>query len=130
LHELASLKAGIWVSACLSACRAAAVPATVLAKGDADAGTVILKWRRPDGLGGALVAMPTLDAGREWRLATGARPVVETEVDAYWRRQRARDPDVWVLEIESERLWHPLGEALVGAKVSHDPTQAAALFRR
>jgi hypothetical protein len=127
------LRARIWVEACLLACRSAGVFATVLARGDADGGVVLLKWRRPDGSGGMLAPFTTLDGKRAWRLATGAGPVAEAEVDAYCQRQRDRDPDMWVVEVETPEPWHPLGEPLEGgmaAAPDDDPASAAAaLFK-
>jgi hypothetical protein len=108
--------------------------ATVLTRGDSDAGVVLLKWRRPDGRGGVLAPFTTLDGPRAWMLATGSEPAAEVEVDAYWQRQRDRDPDLWVVEIESETLWHPLEEPITGvpdSAVEDDPAKAAAaLFKR
>jgi hypothetical protein len=135
LDQPPRLRARTWVEACLLACRSAGVMATVLAQGDADAGVVLLKWRRADGFGGVLAPFTTLQGGRSWRLATGAAPVAEADADAYWQRQRERDRDLWVIEVESQTLWHPLGEPLEGdgspSAPESDPLRAAAaLFKR
>ena len=109
------LRARTWVDACLGACRSAGVFATILARGDSDAGTVLLKWRPPNGVGGVLAPFTNLQGERAWMLATGPDPVAEAEADAYWQRQRDRDPDLWVVEVESAALWHPLGESIQAA---------------
>ena len=127
--EPARLRARTWIDACLTVCRAEAVPATVLARGDADGGSVLLKWRHPEGKGSVLAPMTDLDGNRVWRSATGAEPVPEADCDAYWQRQRGRDPDLWVLEIESRTLWHPLGEPMDGTE-PEAPNPAEALFRK
>jgi len=125
----ARLRARLWIDACLTVCRAEAVAATVLARGDADAGSVLLKWRRPDGTGSVLAPMANLEGERVWQPATGGEPVPEADCDAYWQRQRDRDPDLWVLEIESRTLWHPLDEPVEGIDLPGE-NEAEALFKR
>ena len=49
---------------------------------------MLAQARRPDGTA-------------VWLRATGSLPVTEQEADAYIARQRDRDPDLWVVEIES-----------------------------
>lgn len=93
------LTAEFWVRAYLARLRLADIPAYVVARGDATAGAVLVKLATLDGL--ARLYQRTVDpatGGRVWAvLAEGA----EAEVDATTARQRQRDPDLWVIEIES-----------------------------
>ena len=82
----------------------------VLAKGDPQAGAVLVVtlardaaprlWERgigPDGRPGLLESTPRDD------------------LDGYWRRRRARDPDLWVIELDS-----PLAERLAAETIGAD----------
>ncbi len=93
------LTADFWVRAYLARLRLADIPAYLTARGDATAGTVLVKCATLDGQAQAWQ--------RSYDLMTGARVWVtlaegpEPDVDATIARQRARDPDLWVIEIES-----------------------------
>jgi hypothetical protein len=97
----ARLKTGFWIRALIRRCDRAAIPIAMLARGDEDAGAILLKFN--GGTTGCLVL--TQARGQEgqllWMRATGPAPVAEPEADAYIGRQRGRDPDIWVLEIET-----------------------------
>ncbi len=95
------LKSGIVVQALIRRCDMAAIGVALVARGDRDAGAILVKLiarasgctvltqaRRPDGTLG-------------WMRSTGPAPVPEAEADLYIARQRGRDPDLWVVEIES-----------------------------
>ena len=97
----ARLASGVWVSAYLTRLRLADIPAYVTAKGDAEAGAVVVKVALLDGTARAFERRSDLMSGtRAWIvLAEGE----EREVDALVSRTRARDPDLWVIELEDRQ---------------------------
>jgi hypothetical protein len=94
----ANLTAGLWVSAYLNRLRLAGIPAYIIVKGDATAGAVVVKVATMDGQ--AILYERRFDLQHDRRvwdvLARGA----EGEMDAILARARARDCDLWVIEIE------------------------------
>ncbi|MBN8631561.1 MAG: DUF1491 family protein [Rhodobacterales bacterium] len=95
------LASGVWVSAYLTRLRLADIPAYVTAKGDPEAGAVVVKVALMDGNARAWERRSDLMTGAlAWfLLAEGT----EVEVDALLARTRARDPDLWVIELEDRR---------------------------
>lgn len=98
----ARLKSGLWIRALIRRCDIAAVPVAVLARGDADAGAIFLKFN--GGAAGCRVLTQARAQSGElvWMRATGLEPVGEADADAYIARQRNWDPDIWVVEIENQ----------------------------
>jgi hypothetical protein len=96
----ARLKSGIWVKALIRRCDIAAVGVAVTARGDGDAGAVLIKLC-DRALGCSVLAQARrADGTLGWMRATGPAPVAEAEADEYIQRQRRRDPDLWVVEID------------------------------
>ena len=104
----ARLTAGLWVSAYLNRLRLAGVAAYVMAKGDGTAGAVVVKVATMDGAARLFERRFDMEQDRRiWSiLAEGA----EGEMDAILSRARARDPDLWVIEIEDRAGRHLLDE--------------------
>jgi len=94
------LTADFWVAAYLTRLRLEGIPAYVTQKGDATAGAVIVKVATLDGQARAFQRSFDLSAdARIWvTLAEGP----EREVDALLTRQKARDRDLWVIELEDK----------------------------
>lgn len=92
------LASGIWVSAYLARLRLANIPAYVTQRGDQTAGAVIVKVATLNGLAKAFQRSFDLASNeRIWIVLTEGS---ETEVDALLSRQKARDRDLWVIELE------------------------------
>ena len=95
----ARLAAGVWVAAYLRRLALANIPAYVTRHGDDTAGAVMVKCATLDGRASLWT--------REWDLETDQRlwvrlnDAAEPEIDAEIARNAARDPDLWVVEIES-----------------------------
>ena len=103
---MARLTAEFWVQAYLTRLRLEDIPAFVVARGDSTAGAVLVKQATLDGRASAHQrSFDPMTGERAWmRLTEGA----EAEVDATIARQRAFDPDLWVIEVEDRAGRHLL----------------------
>jgi len=95
----ARLKSALWIKALIRRCDLAAIPVAVLARGDDDAGAILLKFSGRDTGCQVLAQARGKDGELLWMRTTGPAPVAEA--DAYIERQRRYDPDLWVVEIEN-----------------------------
>lgn len=97
---MARLAAGMRVGALLRRVHAEGGSAMVLARGDEQAGAILVialnRGEDPQlfeaGIGpGGLPAL----------IASGPKDdATETDVTDYWKRRRSRDPDLWVIELD------------------------------
>ena len=84
----ARLKSGIWVKALIRRCDLAAIAVVVAARGDADAGAILLKFNGRDTGCFVLAQARGRDGELLWMRATGPAPVPEGDADTYIERQR------------------------------------------
>lgn len=99
------LKTELWVQAQIRLCDLQVIPVAVTRRGDPDAGAILLKLLRKDGLCLLLRRTTTFEGEQGWVPAAGdgsasTREVSEETADGYIERESARDRDLWVVEIE------------------------------
>jgi len=102
------LTADFWVGAYLARLRGMAIPAYVVARGDATAGSVLVKQSPLDGQATLWERFSGhADGERHWvQVAAAAEPAIDAQI----ARARARDPDLWVIEVEDRDGRHLLNQ--------------------
>ena len=108
----ARLKSHVIVQSTIRRASMRGIVATVVRRGDPDAGAIYVILNRGRDAGCTVLA-PTRDYDRDltWcRKETGDDPVPEADAEAYLERERRVDPDLWVLEIEDRDGWNPFEE--------------------
>jgi hypothetical protein len=96
------LKTTIWVAALIRRAELSGASAFVARKGEPDSGAVIVKISLLNGTARVWSSSYGRDGGRRWVHATGAELVPDAAAEAYVARARARDADLWVIEIEDK----------------------------
>lgn len=112
-RAMARLTARFWIDAYLARLSQANIPAFITAHGDDTGGAILVKLNTLDG--NATLYQRSVDpatGARVWLpLAEGAEASVDTAI----ARQRATDPDLWVVEVEDREGRHLLdGDGLEG----------------
>jgi len=110
----ARLPSGILVSALLRRVNDAGGMGMVLARGDSQAGGILVVARQrdenarflerglgPDGAPALIESGPPLSADA-------------AQFDEYWRRRRSRDPDLWVIELDIAGAERFAAETILG----------------
>ena len=94
-----------WVSAYTKVLEAKAIPIFVVKKGNAEAGSILVRLSDLQGMSKIFVQSFDLEGKREWiELAAGK----DSEIDNVIRRQKEVDLDLWVLEVETPYGHHHL----------------------
>ncbi|MBM3595567.1 MAG: DUF1491 family protein [Alphaproteobacteria bacterium] len=74
--------------------------ATVLHKGERDAGTILVVLAENGGDMRLYERMPQLDGTRAWTLSRTQETEKQEEFAQYLERRANQDPDTWVLELD------------------------------
>ena len=107
------IASAVWVSALIRRAELSGAFATVVRKGDARAGSVIVKaWDTSERKARLYTEAFGPDGERLW-----IQPVAsdqESELDAFIQKQVGYDPDLWVVEIEDRQGRHFITETVQG----------------
>jgi len=90
----------LWVMAHIRRCTAQGIVATVVKRGDDWGGAVVIKLNLLGPGCRVLTQSRDVDGNIAWLQAKDGAILSDAEADEYIARQTARDPDLWVLEIE------------------------------
>lgn len=105
------LPARLWIDALVRRASLGGASAFVVQHGDDDRGDVLVKVSRLDGTAAAYVPSMSMDGERVFlNLAVQGVGPDEAGVDEYVRRAKARDSDLWIIEIEDREGRHFLTE--------------------
>lgn len=94
------LPAHLEVSGLIRAVEAAGGFATVLARGERDAGTILLVLQENGANPRLYERMPQLDGTRRFTLTRQQDPAKPHEFNEYLAKRRHQDGDVWIVELD------------------------------
>ena len=97
----ARLPADLWVAAEMRRLSAMGVASYLLRRGDASVGLVLVRLIGSDKACRLYSQSRDLDGNMGWLPAHESAAIDEKTADAYTERAVARDPDLWVIEVES-----------------------------
>jgi hypothetical protein len=87
--------------------------ATVLQKGEREAGTILVVLCKNGTMSRAYERMPDLDGSRKWHLVREEDPDKKEEFSSYISRRGDQDSDMWIVELDIAQ-----GERLIGLPVT------------
>jgi hypothetical protein len=87
--------------------------ATVLQKGEREAGTILVVLCKNGTKSRAYERMPDLDGSRKWHLVREEDADNKEDFSSYIRRRGDQDSDIWIVELDIA-----LGERLIGLPVT------------
>jgi hypothetical protein len=108
------LKAGLWVEAFMRRAQQSGLAVYVQARGDPDAGEILIKFDRLDGLfdllAPAIGSAHRPDGSRIWRRLPADDPAREHDIDRLVEQREKIDPDLWLITVEARNGWAGLDD--------------------
>ena len=83
--------------------------ATVIRRGDREAGTLLVLLCENGANARAYERMPQANGARVWRLISSVTPENKQELSEYLTRRAAQDGDLWIIELDIARAERLIG---------------------
>lgn len=103
----------LFISANIRKCGTANIPVYVLHKGDPQSGTILLKVLDRDFKCHMFGQMRDMDGVLKWFHHREGVPVDETSADQQIKSAITRDPDIWVIEVETRDGENPFDGEII-----------------
>ncbi|MXO65641.1 DUF1491 family protein [Altericroceibacterium endophyticum] len=100
--ETGRVPAHLEISGMIRSCGQQGGFGTVLAKGERDAGTILVICCEKGTNCRLYERMPQLDGTRKWTLTRKQDTENKIEFSDYWQRRKRQDPDIWIVELDAE----------------------------
>ncbi|KPL69088.1 hypothetical protein SZ64_13830 [Erythrobacter sp. SG61-1L] len=94
------IPAHLEISGLIRVVNAAGGFATVIAKGERDAGTILVICCENGAKGRIYERMPQLDGSRQWTLTRTQDTENPVDFSEYYQRRKRQDDDLWILELD------------------------------
>ena len=105
----------IEVSGLIRAMETAGGFGTVIAKGERDAGTLLVICCENGTNARAMERMPQMDGSRQWTVSRKQDPEKPFDFSEWYMRRHSQDPDLWIVELDGAKAEQVLtGEAAKG----------------
>ncbi len=105
---MARLRSKIWVQAYLKRLELQTISAYVMAHGDDHSWAILVKISKMDGF--AELHQKTFDLQNNRNVWVKILVGLEEEIDFFLEKQKANDPDLWIIEVESSNGQNYLDE--------------------
>ena len=96
---MARLRSKIWVQAYLKRLELQTIPAYVIAHGDDHSGAILVKISKMDGF--SELHQKTFDLQNNRNVWVKILEDPDVDIDIFLEKQKANDPDLWIVEVES-----------------------------
>jgi len=101
------LNSDMAVKAALALANRLMVTAVLVRRGNADAGSILVRLDYPDGTARIEQRQLDLDGSYQWQDVTGTGPLAPEDAEARLEREQRYDPDLWVIAVDAVNGTNP-----------------------